>query len=330
MAYIASFPGLYRGATRFHRSVAQIPFLRSIITTNWDDYFEREADAVPLVVGADFDYWDLPERKILKVHGSVLNPGTMVASRDEYTASLEALRSGALGAAAKHLLTTHSAVFVGYSLRDNDIKDVIDALQSDLGTAARPCYFVHPNPAFEAPITGAEVIRTSAAYFVELLDAALVDAGYLEPLTMFDRLEQLGDRLRAAREIADRRFNLHRQPLALYNLAFQDGLSDALGHTRAARRKGADRAHGQLIHRAAGYDEARKRATKARNYWDAAYIDGYVAGLIGIAADDLPLREIPLYSVRVPVRTRPLVARRRPSEAGRARTRQPTRGRSAA
>jgi hypothetical protein len=58
MRYIDSFPTLHDRASRFHRYVAQIPFLREIITTNWDDYFEREADAVPLVYGPDFDYWD--------------------------------------------------------------------------------------------------------------------------------------------------------------------------------------------------------------------------------------------------------------------------------
>lgn len=295
MSYIDSFPRLYDGATRFHRGVAQIPFLREVITTNWDDYFEREADAVPLVAGADFDYWDLPRRKVLKVHGSVLNPGSVIASRSEYIASLTALRSGALGAAAKHLLATHSAVFVGYSLRDDDIRDVIDVLRSDLGTAAKPCYFVHPSADFVSPIEGATVIQTSAAYFVDLLDAALVSAGYLEPVAMYSRLDDLERRLRSARTIADQHLDVHKHPLAIYNLAYQDGLSDALGHAKAGRRRGADRAHGYLLHRAAGYDEARKRANRARNYWDSAYIDGYVSGMIGTAALDLPLRDIPLY-----------------------------------
>jgi len=91
MRYIDGFPTLSDKATRFHKYVGQIPFFREIITTNWDDYFERWADAVPLVHGPDFDYWDLAQRKVLKIHGSVLNPGTIIASRSEYDASLEAL-----------------------------------------------------------------------------------------------------------------------------------------------------------------------------------------------------------------------------------------------
>jgi len=164
LRYIGSFPVLHDRATRSHKYVAQIPFLREVVTTNWGDYFEREADAVPLVYGPDFDYWDLAQRKVLKVHGSALNPGTIIADRSEYKSSLKALASHALGGAVRHLLATRSAVFVGYSLRDDDVKDVIDVLRSDLNTAARHCIFVHPNDEFIAPIEGAE----------ELLDDALV------------------------------------------------------------------------------------------------------------------------------------------------------------
>jgi hypothetical protein len=96
LRYIESYPYFHRRATRFHRAVGQIPFFREIVTTNWDDYFESETGAIPLVYGSDFDYWDLPQRKVLKVHGSVLNPGSVVATREEYDQSLEALRSGAL------------------------------------------------------------------------------------------------------------------------------------------------------------------------------------------------------------------------------------------
>ncbi|TME20597.1 MAG: SIR2 family protein, partial [Chloroflexi bacterium] len=149
---IDSHPLFHARATRFHRAVGQIPFFKEIVTTNWDDYFETQTGAIPLVEGSDFDYWDLRQRKVLKVHGSILNPGSVVATRQDYDRSLEALRSGALGTAAKHLIATRSVVFVGYSLRDDDIRQVIGALRDDLNSAARPAYFVHPNPAFAAPL----------------------------------------------------------------------------------------------------------------------------------------------------------------------------------
>ncbi len=296
LRYVDSHPFYHRRATRFHRAVGQVPYFKEIVTTNWDDYFETQTGAIPLVQGSDFDYWDLPQRKVLKVHGSVLNPGSIVATRDEYDRSLEALRSGALGTAAKHLLATRSVVFVGYSLRDDDIRLVIESLRDDLNSAARPTYFVHPNPTFVAPLPGAQVIHTSAAYFVELLDRALVEAGYLLPLTMYDRAATIDKSLREARSRSDEGPLVPwRLPLAIFNHAYQDGLADAIDHATAARRSGTDRRHHELIERARVYHDLRQRATKARNYWDAAYIEGYETGLIALGAAKLPLRILPLY-----------------------------------
>src|SRR5258708_9751762 len=187
LRYINSHPFFRRRATRFHVAVGQIPFFTEIVTSNWDDYFETETGAIPLVQGPDFDYWDLDQRKVLKVHGSVLNPGSIVATRVEYDRSLEALRSGELGTAERHLLATRSVVFVGYSLRDDDIRQVIDELRQALNTASRPTYFVHPGPTFAAPLAGAEVIHTLPAYFLELLDRGLARAGYLPLLSISDR-----------------------------------------------------------------------------------------------------------------------------------------------
>lgn len=295
LRYIDSHPYFHHRATRFHRAVGQIPFFTEIVTTNWDDYFEKWTEAIPLVQGSDFDYWDLPERKVLKVHGSVLNPGSVVATRDEYERSLEALRGGALGAAARHLMATHSVVFVGYSLRDEDIRQAIDALRNDLDTAARPIYFVHPSPDFVAPIAGAQVINTSAAYFVELLDRALVKEGCLLPLEIYDRAEILDERLHNAKLRIDENLPPWRFPLSIFNHAYEDGLADAIGHTMASRRTGEDRRHHHLMHRAEGYGRVGRLAIKARDYWNAAYIEGYESGLFAIAAHQIPIRDVPLY-----------------------------------
>ena len=87
-------------------------------------------------------------------------------------------------------MATGTVVFVGYSYRDDDIKHIIDALRADLGTAARPCYFVHPDESFVPPIDGAQVIRTSARHFIKLLDDALVDQQVLLPRDIYERVER--------------------------------------------------------------------------------------------------------------------------------------------
>jgi SIR2-like domain len=225
----------------------------------------------------------------------VLNPGTIIADRSEYDASLTALAGHALGGAVRHLLATRSIVFVGYSLRDDDIKDVIDVLRSDLGTAARRCYFVHPSEEFIPPVEGAEVLHTSASWFIKLLDDALVSAGYLLPTIMYDRLEILDQKLRKGRTRFDNKLPPWKFPPAIYNHSYQDGMADALEHTRAKQRSESDRRHGDLIHRAKNYLDLTAAARRKRNYWDAAYYEGYGNGLFVLGVDEIPLEEVPIF-----------------------------------
>ena len=221
LLYKKSFPTLSNRISEFHYRISVNPFIREIITTNWDDLFERITGAVPLVVGEDFAFWDAPVRKVLKIHGSILNPGTIVATREEYDRSLLALRSGAIGTAAKLLIATRTVVFVGYSYRDDDIRQMIDALRTDLSSAARKCYFVHPDPDFVAPLQEAEVIRTSARHFVRLLDDALVNDDVLLPRNMYDRVDRLVDREVDARA-RGYRLQVAKHPLEIYDCAYRD------------------------------------------------------------------------------------------------------------
>jgi SIR2-like domain len=292
--YKQGFPTLAARISEFHERIGENPFIRELVTTNWDDFFERCTGAIPLVVGEDFAFWDAPVRKVLKVHGSILNPGSIVATRAEYDRALNDLRSGAVGSAAKHLIATRTVIFVGYSYRDDDIRAIVDALRSDLSTAARKCYFVHPDPNFQPPLDGAEVLATSARHFVKLLDDALVEREYLLPRTIFDRVNRLLGREADARERGSR-LEIADHPLEMYDGAFRDGLRDCYGRILARRHTGDDRRHQELQRRGAAYHQLLRGATKNRDYWNAAYIEGYLTGLISIAATDLRIDEVPLY-----------------------------------
>jgi hypothetical protein len=80
----------------------------------------------------------------------------------------------------------------------------------------------------------------------------------------------------------------------MFNHSYQDGFADALNHTIAARRSGEDRRHHFLEEKASGYEEARRRAKARRDYWDAAYIEGYTMGLVALGMPLQP-REVPMY-----------------------------------
>jgi hypothetical protein len=112
---------------------------------------------------------------------------------------------------------------------------------------------------------------------------------------MYVRLEVLGRRLREARTRSDELLPPWKYPLALYNHSFQDGFADALAHTRAMRKSGSDRRHGDMLERARNYLVLATEARRKRNYWDAAYATGYEAGLFTTVVDKVPLNKVPVY-----------------------------------
>lgn len=83
-----------------------------IVTTNWDTYFEELCFATPIVEPHDYAYWNLPGRKVFKIHGSTNNVGSLVATEQDYAECYERLRTGLVGASLKHMLATKVLVFL--------------------------------------------------------------------------------------------------------------------------------------------------------------------------------------------------------------------------
>src|SRR5215211_5107454 len=75
--YIDGFGDLRAMATRFHQEISTMFMVDTIVTTNWDTYFEEDCGAIPIVTEADYAFWNLPGRKVFKVHGSMNNVGSI-------------------------------------------------------------------------------------------------------------------------------------------------------------------------------------------------------------------------------------------------------------
>ena len=110
LSYIQSFPELYRTATRFHHELSTLFYVDTYVTTNWDDYFERECGATPFVNPGDFALWNTRGRKVFKLHGSVSNLGSVVATDRDYRRAHMQLERGTLGAVLKLMLATKTII----------------------------------------------------------------------------------------------------------------------------------------------------------------------------------------------------------------------------
>lgn len=142
--YIEGFGDLRENATRFHRTISKAPYFRTIITTNWDTYFEDVLKATPFVYDADLALWEGAKRPLIKIHGSIDNLSSIVASTADYENCQSRLETGRLGDILRHIFATKTVIFFGYSATDSDFLNVYGAVHASMGRFARTHYLVSP------------------------------------------------------------------------------------------------------------------------------------------------------------------------------------------
>jgi hypothetical protein len=293
--YIKGFPQLYVAATRFHRALSTAWFLDEIVTTNWDTYFEDLAAATPIVIPNDYAFWDMPGRKVFKLHGSMHNLSTLVATEEDYDNCYRRLRSGTIGGSLRHLLATKQVAFIGYSFGDPDLTRILKFIRRELGDVLPRSFVITPHGYSGTDFPPERVIRTDGTHFIRKLKEAAVDLGFMHPDRIYERVDKLAMRVDRARKRSARAFHHKKYPAAIYNWAYQDGLLHAFGRILALESSGQySNTHS---HRVESYERARAGAIKGRQYFDAAYILGYQNGLMAIELDDEATDSLPFYFV---------------------------------
>jgi hypothetical protein len=133
-----------RSATMFTDSLAEIPYFNRFVTTNWDPFLERSLDVlVPMVEDRDLAFWDDHKRQVLKIHGCITRPYSVVATQSDYDECMG--RNRLIFNKLKDLMATKTFLFAGYSMRDTDFRKVWDRIISSLGQFARRAYALDPN-----------------------------------------------------------------------------------------------------------------------------------------------------------------------------------------
>ena len=166
-----------------HTLLATLP-VSEAATTNYDDLFERAAKAVgrnlavlPGDRPADYDGW------LLKMHGTVADPASIVLTRGDYLEYLE--RRAALAGVVEAMLLTRHMLFVGFSLRDENFQRIVHQVRNAVGAAEH-----RPDP---APF-GTAVLLGGARVMNALWggDLRCVDVSDVRRLELF--LDALADR----------------------------------------------------------------------------------------------------------------------------------------
>ncbi|MZI93787.1 hypothetical protein F9817_11345 [Vibrio sp. CAIM 722] len=279
---IDSFPELQNSATSFHKSIGTLYSVRNIVTTNWDTYFEDFSHSTPFVLDSDLAFWEVAERRVLKIHGSIDNLSTVVATEDDYSECTKRLNEKLIGGMLKTILATQTVIFVGYSMRDSDFHEIYSLVKEQMDLLHRQAYVVTPfkDEAKRFEDAGLIPIITDGTYFLELVkdeavnqELMLPDLSYILSSIMLSNFE-------------DEHFELSKNvrntecPEVIYVACYQDGVIHALQRIEKNKYSGEYSHPCRLAKLIEKYEEILSEKRKSKNYSGVAYIEGYIRGLV--------------------------------------------------
>lgn len=285
--YIDSFPEIHRQATAFHRQLSKIHQIKTIITTNWDTYFEDYCGAIPITIPEDISLLDDATRHVIKIHGSFNNLSSIVATTEDYKKCYTRLQNGVVGAHLKSILSTKTVVFIGFSFCDDDFSQILHYLRADMGDVFPHIYIVTIDETLGTRLNyeHSTTIVTSGTFFIHTLKNALKEKCAI----VNDDVDDLVDiALATIYELHSKvsKINIKTYPSVIFTLAYQDGVIHAFERYKQMNKTG-EYNRPQYIGALAGkYEDISQRCHKEKNFWDEAYYEGYINGLVFIAACD--------------------------------------------
>jgi len=131
-----------------HKTFCKLQF-DIICTTNFDrllesayDFLKRPCNAIinesQLSVAPSKD-----EVTLLKLHGDIYHPDRMVATEEDYDKFLD--ENPMLATYLSNLLITRTPLFIGYSLEDDDFRQIWQIVKNRLGRLRRQAYVIKVN-----------------------------------------------------------------------------------------------------------------------------------------------------------------------------------------
>lgn len=297
--YIHSFPELEDRATMFHRELSELYFIKTIVTTNWDTYFEDYCAAVPITVPEDFVYWDSNERCVLKIHGSISNLGTIVATTNDYQKCKQNLEKGIIGATLKTILANNTVVFIGFSFGDEDFESILNYLCDEMKEFLPHIYVVALDEKLHEKIeySNSTCIVTDGAFFLHTLKNKLIEEKMIVNTGIVADIE-LQKYVVCEVHSKISTIDFRKYPEVIYCLAYQDGICHAFDRFIQLYETGNYNIPGMLNRSLQYYDGIVKNKKTQGNYWDTAYYEGYMNGLMYIllcGENDSMINSFPMF-----------------------------------
>ena len=218
-----------RVTIRIQDSLALVPYFNRIVTTNWDPFIERSLNIlVTMVEDRDLAFWDDSKRQLLKIHGCITRPYTLVATREDYETCIR--RNPLIFNKLRDLMATKTFIFLGYSLRDSDFELVWNDITNSLGKLRKLAYAIDPIATDETKKywakKGIQIINYYGEHFLGALHTRLLKEDLVASDKLLKHLSEQWELLSTARQFT--REHQSESIGALASSMYQDGLRHAL------------------------------------------------------------------------------------------------------
>lgn len=133
-----------------HNSLKNIPQIQTIITTNFDDLFEKAyGNDIEVIIrdesiAAAFSMINSDKIKLFKIHSDFTNPDLMIITKSDYINFFNDNMYRLLWTEIKSIIAKKSILFIGYSLEDPNIQYIFDKIIEKLGQFSNECFLVSP------------------------------------------------------------------------------------------------------------------------------------------------------------------------------------------
>lgn len=287
---ISAFRDRYEEATRFHQELSTLFFIKTLITTNWGRHFEDVCGFTPFVYDADLPFWDSAERQLLKIHGSIDNRGSIVATRQDYDNIRRKAGKSLLFRHLSSLVARKTMLFIGYSVRDETFLAVFNDVRRALGQHHRTPYLVSPNASKEdlerLSTLSIRHIRADGAFFLKSLKHYAHQHTCIIPDEQFNEIEAI---LNLTREVHDKTaaLSIRRFPSIIFSLSYQDGIQHACERILKLKGTGEYSNRHRVQSLCTKYNILYAGYVRKKDYWNASYVRGYMNVLIALLTDDV-------------------------------------------
>lgn len=229
-------------AMRLSEAIAAIPYLTRFVTTNWDPFLERALDVlVPIVEDRDLAFWDDRKRQVLKIHGCVTRPYSIVATQSDYDCCMT--KNPYIFNKLKDLMVTKTFIFVGYSMRDADFQEVWKGITAALGHFTKLGYAIDINATPDTTSLwkdrGIELVNTSDILFVRELGKRLKKDNFIPSDALLDFMQRSRSQV-AATHVRMGQESEGKLASAMYQDGLLHALDDVLTSTALGTKKKED------------------------------------------------------------------------------------------